>query len=821
MRIVWKIFLWLTALGVLGALAVTGFVAYAFWHFGRELPEHEKLAEYSPAVVTRVHAGDGQLLAEYARERRLFVPIQSTPRRVINAFLAAEDGDFYNHIGVDFRAVARAIVQNLRNLGTGRRPVGASTITQQVAKNFLLTNEVSYERKIKEAILAMRIEKAFDKNHILELYLNEIYLGQGSYGVASAALTYFDKPLNELTVAEAAFLAALPKAPSNYDPYRHHKRAVARRDWVIGRMVVQDMISEETAREALAEPLEARRGRDVNFVKADWFAEEVRRELADRFGEDGLYDGGLSVQTTMDPRLQEIARDALREGLILYDRRHGYRGPLTQLEAMDNWPTRLAAVSPPAGMPEDWQLAVVLAVDRDGAELGLIDKTRVDLPLERLKWARKPLRNGLVGASPEAASDVLAVRDVVLIGPDTEDPDKPQMRQMPRIDGGVVALDPHTGRVLALVGGFAYERSQFNRATQAARQPGSAFKPFVYAAALEHGFTPASLVLDAPFVIDQGGGQGKWKPSNYSNRFYGPSTLRLGIEKSRNLMTVRLAQKVGMDVVSDYSERFRIYDDLPRTLANALGSSEVTLLKLTAAYGMLVNGGRGIRPTIIDRVQDRTGRTIFRHETRDCHTCLVREWQHQPEPLLPDERPRVVGAETAYQMVSMLEGVVRRGTGARIAQVGKPLAGKTGTSNESRDAWFIGFSPDLAVGVFTGFDNPEPLGRQETGSSVAAPIFQTIMAEALADQPGLPFRVPENVRLIRINARTGEPARVGDEQIIWEAFAPGMEPNPRNAPALTGATIQPETATDNITDDTALPIPERRAVGSKATDGVY
>ncbi len=820
MRIVWKILLWFTALGVLGALAAVGFVAYAFWHFGRELPEHEKLAEYAPPVVTRVHAGDGQLMAEYARERRLFVPIQSTPRRVINAFLAAEDGDFYNHIGVDFRAVARAVVQNLRNLGTGRRPVGASTITQQVAKNFLLTNEVSYERKIKEAILALRIEKAFDKNHILELYLNEIYLGQGAYGVASAALTYFDKPLNELTVAEAAFLAALPKAPSNYDPYRHHKRAVARRDWVIGRMVVQGMISEEAAREARDEPLEARRGRDVNFVKADWFSEEVRRELAERFGEDGLYDGGLSVQTTMDPHLQEIARDALREGLILYDRRHGYRGPLTRLEAMDNWPSRLAAVSPPPGMPEEWQLAVVLQVNRDAAELGLIDKSRVTLPLERLTWAREPLRNGLVGAAPAAANEVLAVRDVVLVGPDTEDPDKPQMRQMPRIDGGVVALDPHTGRVLALVGGFAYERSQFNRATQAARQPGSAFKPFVYAAALEHGFTPASLVLDAPFVIDQGGGQGKWKPSNYSNRFYGPSTLRLGIEKSRNLMTVRLAQKVGMDVVSDYSERFRIYEQLPQTLANSLGSSEVTLLRLTSAYGMLVNGGRAIRPTIIDRVQDRTGRTIFRHETRDCGTCLVQAWAQQPEPLLRDERPRVVASETAYQMVSMLEGVVQRGTGARIAQVGKPLAGKTGTSNESRDAWFIGFSPDLVVGVFTGFDNPEPLGRQETGSSVAAPIFQTVMAEALADQPALPFRVPGSVRLIRINARTGEAARSGDDDVIWEAFAPGSEPNPRNAPALTGTTVRTDSA-GTTTIEPAEPLPERRAIGGKATDGVY
>ncbi len=630
MRIFWKIFLGLTVLGVLGACAAVGFVAYAFWHFGRELPAHEQLAEYSPAVVTRVHAGDGQLLAEYARQRRLFVPIQSTPQRVINAFLAAEDGGFYDHIGVDFRALARAVVQNLRNIGTGRRPVGASTITQQVAKNFLLTNEVSYERKIKEAILAFRIEKAFEKNHILELYLNEIYLGQGAYGVASAALTYFDKPLNELTIAEAAFLAALPKAPSNYDPSRHHKRAVTRRDWVIGRMATLGKISPEAAAEAKAEPLEAHRGRDVDFVKADWFAEEVRRELADRFGEDGLYDGGLSVQTTMDPHLQEIARNALREGLILYDRRHGYRGPLTRLPAMDNWPTRLAAIAEPPGMPGDWQLATVLAAGRDSAELGLIDRSRLTLPLERLAWTGKPLKNGLVGPAPSAASDVLAVGDVVLIGPDTEDPDKPQLRQMPRIDGGVVAMDPHTGRVLALVGGFAFERSQFNRATQAARQPGSAFKPCVYAAALEHGFTPASLVLDAPFVIDQGGGQGKWKPSNYSNRFYGPSTLRLGIEKSRNLMTVRLAQKVGMDVVSDYSERFRIYDQLPQTLANALGSSEVTLIKLTTAYGMLVNGGRAVRPTIIDQVQDRTGHTIFRHETHRCGTCLVSEWARQP-----------------------------------------------------------------------------------------------------------------------------------------------------------------------------------------------
>ncbi|MEC9347085.1 MAG: penicillin-binding protein 1A [Pseudomonadota bacterium] len=809
MRIVLKIVGWLFALGVLGTLAAVGFLVYAFWYFGRDLPAHDQLAEYTPPVVTRVHAGDGRLLAEYARQRRLFVPIEAVPPTVIDAFLAAEDAEFYSHPGINPLSIARALVQNLKNLGTGRRPVGASTITQQVAKNFLLTNDVTYTRKIKEAILALRIEKAFDKNHILELYLNEIYLGQGAYGVASAALTYFDKPLRELTVAEAAFLAALPKAPNNYNPFRHHERAVERRDWVIGRMLDEGLIRPDTARAAIDEPLAAQRGREVDFVRADWFAEEVRRELAKRFGDDELYDGGLSVQTTMDPKLQAIATQALRNGLILYDRRHGWRGPVTRLATMDDWPAQLAQIANPPGMPPEWRLAVVLEAGRSVAELAFIDRSRIELPIERLSWARKPLPGAKVGPAPASATEVLAIGDVVLIGPDTDDPDKPQLRQMPLIDGGVVALDPHTGRVLALVGGFSHERSQFNRATQADRQPGSAFKPFIYAAALEHGYTPASIVLDAPFVIDQGAGLGKWKPSNYSEKFYGPSTLRLGIEKSRNLMTVRLAQDIGMDVVRDYALRFGIYRDMPPLLSQALGSSETTLLDLTAAYAMLVNGGRFITPTIIDRVQDRTGQTVYRHDQRPCPGCQAEDWTGQPEPLLPDTRREVVQPGTAYQMVSMLEGVVKRGTGARIAAVGKPLAGKTGTSNDSIDTWFIGFSPDLAVGVFAGFDEPATLGDHEQGASVAAPIFQEIMEQAMAGKPGIPFRIPPDIRLVRIDARTGEPARPGDSDVILEAFKPGTEPAASGGGVVSGA--------GSDRDTIKLP----GFGGRRTTDGVY
>jgi len=774
----------LVALVVFLAFLGSGALLYVFYHYGRDLPDYRQLADYQPPTVTRVHAGDGRLLTEYAVEKRVYVPVSAIPRRVVYAFLAAEDKNFFTHPGVDFISVLRAVITNLANMGSDKRPVGASTITQQVAKNFLLTNEVSIERKIKEAILAFRIEHAFDKERILDLYLNEIYLGFGSYGVAAAALNYFNKSLDELTIAEAAYLAALPKAPNNYHPIRRHEAAVARRNWVIGRMLEDGRINDEEARAAWSEPLQVYRADPTEIVEADYFVEEVRRELAGLYGDTKLYEGGLSVRTTLSPRLQRIAERSLRAGLIAYDRRHGWRGPVAHvdLEAAD-WRVALTAVEPPAGAAP-WVLAMVLALDGKAATIGLPDGAEGAIPMAELAWARPWLEEQQVGARPKEPADALAVGDVVLVEPvaaDSEGAAYPEgsyaLRQIPDVNGGLVAIDPHTGRVLAMSGGFSYEHSEFNRVTQAERQPGSAFKPFVYLAALDSGFTPATIVLDAPFVIDQGAGLGKWKPANYSNKFYGPSPMRLGIEKSRNLMTIRLAQTVGMEPIVDYARRFGVVDDMPPVLSMALGAGETTLLRLTTAYAMLVNGGKRITPTLIDRVQDRNGTTIYRHDARDCPGCWPEQWQSQTPPELPDERQQLVDPRSAYQVVSMLQGVVERGTGRRIRDLGKPLGGKTGTTNDSMDTWFVGFSPDLTVGVFVGFDEPKPLGRKETGSSVSAPIFKSFMAAALKNEPAIPFRIPSGLRLVRINADTGRLARAGDRNVILEAFKPGTVPS--------------------------------------------
>ncbi len=782
-------------------------VLYLFYYYGRDLPDYKQLANYNPPTVTRVHAGDGRLLAEYAIEKRVYVPIQAMPRRVINAFLSAEDKNFYTHPGIDFLSVARAMVTNVANLGRDRRPVGASTITQQVAKNFLLTNEVSIARKIKEAILAFRIEQAFDKDRILDLYLNEIYLGFGSYGVAAAALNYFNKSLDELTVAEAAYLAALPKAPNNYHPIRKYDAAIARRNWVIGRMVEDERITFADAEVAWAEPLVVSQTDPTEFVRADYFVEEVRRELAELYGDEKLYEGGLSVRTTLDPRLQRIAERVMRQGLINYDRRHGWRGPVARLDQVDltafDWQQALVGIEPPAGAAP-WTLAVILATDKDKADIGLSGGGTGFIPMAELTWARPWLRDQKVGPEPKSPGAVLKAGDVVLVEPakahdgGTAYGDGAYgLRQIPQVNGGLVALDPHTGRVLALNGGFSFEQSQFNRATQAERQPGSAFKPFVYLAALDSGFTPATIVLDAPFVVDQGAGQGKWKPANYSRKFYGPTPMRIGIEKSRNLMTVRLAQTIGMEKVVDYARRFGVVDDMPSVLSMALGAGETTLLRLTTAYAMLVNGGKQIEPTFIDRVQDRRGLTVYRHDTRDCSSCRDQVWAGQDPPELPDERRQVADSGSVYQVVSMLQGVIQRGTGRRIKSVGKPLAGKTGTTNKGIDTWFMGFSPDLAVGVFIAFDEPRTLGPRETGSSVAAPVFRDFMADALRDRPAIPFRIPPGIRLVRLNLESGRVAQAGDAKVILEAFKPGTVPsgeeaiidggyNPRTGQASTG-----------------------------------
>lgn len=775
MRWIGTLFLWMISLGFLGAIAAVGGAALLFAHYGRDLPDYTQLKNYEPPIVTRIYAGDGRLLAEYAQEKRVFVPVGAMPAMVKNAFLAAEDQNFYSHFGIDPIAIARAAATNFINRGD-RRLVGASTITQQVAKNFLLTNERSIERKIKEAILATRMEKAMTKDQILELYMNEIYLGQRSYGVAAAAQTYFNKKLDDLNAAEAAYLAALPKAPNNYHPVRNHNSALTRRNWVIGRMLEDGYITKGEAELATAAPLAMNLKDESDVVNAPFFAEEVRRLLKDKYGNDSLYTGGLAVRTSVDPRLQSIALKALRDGLMAYDRRHGWRGPVARIESLgDDWKEQLISVDEPADMPDNWMLAIVLESGSQNAKLGFADGESENIALQSVQWARKCLEDCYaLGPEITAVSQVLEKGDVILV---ERVKNMLQLRQIPAVQGALVALDPHTGRILAMQGGWKYGPSQYNRATQAKRQPGSAFKPFIYLAALDKGFTPATRVLDAPFVMEQSPGN-FWRPTNYSGEFYGPTPIRVGVEKSRNLMTVRLADHLGMETVIDYAKRFGIAEEMKPFLSYSLGAAETTLLKLTNAYAMIVNGGKKITPTMIDRIQDRRGDTIFSFDTRPCPNCgdLIR-WDGQTTPIVPDGREQIADERTAYQMVSILEGVIQRGTATRLAKLERPLAGKTGTTNRSHDAWFVGFSPDLVVGVFVGFDEPKSLGKRETGGSVAAPIFGEFMREALKNTPPTPFRVPPGIKNVRINAETGRAAMPGDKAIIWEAFVTGTEPN--------------------------------------------
>ena len=777
MKYLWYGFLGLFSLGFLGAIAGVVGIVYIFSYYGQDLPDYSQLKDYQPPIVTRLYAGDGRLMAEFAQEKRVFVPVEKIPDLVKNAFIAAEDQNFYEHEGVDIFAIVRAVFSNLQNMGSGRRPVGASTITQQVAKNFLLTNEVSYERKVKEAILAYRMEHAMSKERLLELYMNEIYLGSRSYGVAAAALQYFNKALDELSIAEAAYLAALPKAPNNYHPVRKHDAAVTRRNWVIERMLKDGYITKGQAELAKVEPLQTAERDESGIVTAPHFAEEVRRILSARYGEESLYQGGMVVRSTLDPVLQEIAATSLRSGLKEYDRRHGWRGPVKNFGGLDEWKDRLLKLPAPEGTLPDWRMAVVLEAGTASAKLGFSDGTSGTLPLEHAKWARACV-NECYGLGPEimAVSEVVKKADVVLVEPVDGKKDTYELQQVPVVEGALIALDPHTGRILAMQGGWEYGTSEFNRATQAKRQPGSAFKPFIYQAALDHGFTPATLVLDAPFVIEDRPGH-FWSPVNYSGEYYGPTPIRVGVEKSRNLMTVRLADYLGMPVISEIAGRMGIIKDMPEHLSMALGAGETTLLDLTTAYAELVNGGRRITPTFIDRIQDRRGDTIFRHDERACTDCgdLIK-WQGQTAPEIPDTREQIVDPRTAYQMVSILEGVVLRGTGASIKTLNRPLAGKTGTTNESKDTWFIGFSPDLVVGVFAGFDEPRSLGKRETGASIAVPVFKSFMGEALKDAPLVPFRVPPGIRNVQINAETGQRARPGDKSVIWEAFVVGTEP---------------------------------------------
>ncbi|MDC0344660.1 penicillin-binding protein 1A [Alphaproteobacteria bacterium] len=760
------------------------FLVAIFYFFGAGLTDYKQLQNYNPPVITRLYTSNGRPFAEYATEKRLFVPIENIPPIVRNAFMAAEDKNFYHHFGIDLVGILRASLRNIALIASGRRPHGASTITQQVARHFLLTetsSHVSLTRKIKEAILALRMEAAYTKDHILELYLNDIFLGSRSYGVAAAALNYFNKSLDELTAEEAALLAALPKAPSHYAPRKNPVKAKQRRNWVLERMAEEEFITPQQAKEAQEKEISLRK-RVTKSVKSDYFAEEVRRFLINEFGEKALYEDGLVVRTTMNPDLQALAHKTLREGLVAYDRRHGWRGPVallplfeTELQS-DGWVNRLNNIDDPAGAGE-WALALVLDVDEKAVKIGFKDGTTGTIPLKELTWARQYFSPSQMGPAITHPQEVCTVGDVLLTTPIDGNKETYKLCQTPLVSGGLMAINPHTGSVLAMSGGFSFEISQFNRATQAMRQPGSAFKPFVFLSALEHGLTPSTSILDAPLAINLGTNLGTYRPKNYSKLFYGPTTLRVSLEKSRNVPTVRIIHEVvGIDKVAEVSQRMGIYDNMPPLLSMALGAGESTLQRMVGAFCSFVNGGRQVIPSFVERIQDRYGKAIHVSQLMSCDTAdSPQTWHGQPPPTLKDERTFVVDPAHAYQMTSILEGAVQRGTAVSAKVLNRPIAEKTGSSNDFFDAWAIGYTPDLVVGIYIGYDAPMTLGDKEQAARVAAPIFVNFMREALKDVPATPFRVPPGIVHVNVNHDTGHRASPNQSGTILEAFKAGTE----------------------------------------------
>ncbi len=815
---------WLGLAAAALAVVLIGFAGFWLYTLTRDLPTVDTLQDYEPPVTTRVYAGNGTVLGEYAHERRIFVPASFIPKLVKEAFTSAEDRNFYNHPGIDPSGILRAAIKDVGLVLEGRRPQGASTITQQVARGFLLNSDLKMARKVREAILAVRIDATYPKEKILELYLNEINLGQNSYGVGAASLNYFGKSLDELTIPEVAFLAALPKSPSHYDPRFHHEAAVDRRNWVIAQMADNGYITDAQAAQAKATPLVTQtRALGSQAADVDYYVEEVRRQLIAKYKAKGLYDSGLQVRASLDTTLQNYAVSALRSGLVRYDRRHGWRGAKMHIDIAGDWQTPLKKL---AGDPnhqsgiETWRIAVALDYAGKGVRIGLADGTTALMPYDGYKWARPQLPGAVWGPAPARPQDVVKPGDAFFVeqlAPPAQAGEY-GLRQVPEINGAIVVMDPHTGRVLALSGGFSYASSQFDRAMQAERQPGSSFKPFVYATALDDGYTPASKVLDAPFELDQGPGLGIWRPENFEKGdFLGDTTLRRGLELSRNVMTVRLAHDIGMNQVVKLPLRMGVYDRLPPLLANSLGAYETTLLRLVTGYSEFVNGGKKISPSLIDRVQDRNGRTIWRHDERKCEGCNDASWHGQEEPLLADTREQVLDPRTAFQIVSMLQGVVQRGTAAYSvgAQINKPLAGKTGTSSDAKDTWFIGFSPDLVCGVFVGFDAPRTLGPKEQGATVAAPIFRDFMKEALEDAPPTPFRIAPGIEEVPIDWKSGNPVPPGTPGAIMEAFKAGTAPGEANAPI-------PGEGQQDATDAPVRPPGEQPApTVSEGTGGIY
>ena len=741
---------------IITSLVLLFLIFSSLWYFSSGLPDYKKLSNYEPPISSRVYSSEGKLIAEHALEKRLFIPYESIPKKVINSFLSAEDKNFYNHPGVDAKGIIRAFIKNIENILNGDRLEGASTITQQVAKNFLLTNEISFKRKIKEAILAFRIEKAYSKERILELYLNQIYLGQGTYGIAAASLEYFDKAVKDLDYSESALLAALPKAPSKYNPIRHPEEAKFRRNLVLYNLKENKYIDEALYKKFKSIDVKIKRRKIEIVEEANSYTEEVRRVIKNKYGFQKLYAEGLSIKTPLNIEYQKHAINALRAGIESYDRRHGWRGAITNKFKNKNWKKKLEKLDIDKTLI--WDVAEVITINDTGLELKNLKNEKTYISIQNLKWAIKKdiFKTFTIG-------DFLFVKKYG---------NNWRLKQYPEVNGGIIAIDPYTGNVKALVGGYSFRSSEFNRVTQAKRQPGSAFKPIVYAAALENGYAPNSIILDAPFVSEQGIGLKDWKPENYGKKFYGPSTLRKGIEYSRNLMTVRIAENLGLSKILKLSKELNIYSEIPELLSVSLGSAETTLINITSAYASFVNGGKKITPIMISKIQDRRGKTIFNSTSSYCLGCDRYSENSNEFPKIENKNQQILSKETAYQITSILEGAIQRGTGKALKNLNVPLAGKTGTTNENLDAWFIGYSSNLLVGVYVGFDSPKSLGKNETGSKAALPIFKDFIKNALFKEEFKSFNIPNGIYFASIDYDSGEKKNFGDKNVIIEAFKP-------------------------------------------------
>ena len=745
-----NIFILITSFILLSAILIIS----VLWTYSNDLPDYKFLKSYKPPVSSKVYSGNGDLVADFSQEKRVFVPFNSIPKNVINAFLSAEDKNFFKHPGVDAKGVIRAVINNISNILSSKRLEGASTITQQVAKNFLLTNEVSLNRKIKEAILAFRIERALSKERILELYLNQIYLGSGAYGVAAASLEYFDKSIKDLNYSEAALLAALPKAPSRYNPYRDPDIAKFRRNLVLKNLLDNNYLTSEWYEKLTKEEIILKKNKKIYLEDAQYFIEDVRKSVIETLSYDKVYKQGFNINTPIDLNLQTIATKSLRDGLIAYDKRKGWRGPLTNKIYNSEWKKDLEKYKLENSI--NWKLAIVKKINKFSAEIETEDNIKGVIEYQSISWTKKEFNKLL------KPGDVIYVKNVK--------ENIFNLQQLPKVNGGIVVMDPFTGRVLALSGGFSFKKSEFNRVTQAKRQPGSAFKPFIYALALENNFTPTSLVLDAPLVLDQGDDLKMWKPENYGKKFYGPSTLRVGLEKSRNLMTVRIAQNLGVEKIVDFSKALKIYDNPEELLSISLGSAETTLLKLTSAYSVFVNGGKLVEPILIDRIQDSEGNTIFNNDKRKCTNCDQISYLTNDYPEIKNNYMQIFSPETAFQMTSILEGVVQRGTAKKLKDLNLNIAGKTGTTNKNTDTWFIGFTSNVLVGVYVGSDNPTPLGKYETGSKTALPIFKSFISDSINKNDARPFKAAKGTVMMVVDPLTGQKAKFNSKNTIIEVF---------------------------------------------------